>query len=147
MVGVIIVAHSFIGKELIATAEYVVGKMEGIASVSIDCQMSALEARKIISEAIKKVDQGEGVLILTDLFGGSPSNIAFSFLNREKVEVITGVNLPMILTFWNKRKDMGVMELAKTLQLSGRRNIVVARNLMEAKGVFGRIPTKDRRLS
>ncbi len=84
---------------------------------------------------------------MTDLFGGSPSNIAFSFLNREKVEVITGVNLPMILTFWNKRKDMGLMELAKTLQLSGRRNIVVARNLMEAKGIFGRIPKRDRQLS
>jgi PTS system mannose-specific IIA component len=147
MVGVVIVAHSFIGKELIATAEYVVGKMDGIVAVSIDCKMDALEARKVISEAIKKVDQGEGVLILTDLFGGSPSNIAFSFLNREKVEVITGINLPMILTFWNKRKDMGLMELAKTLQLSGRRNIVVARNLMEAKGVFGRIPKRDRRLS
>ena len=147
MVGVVIVAHSFIGKELIATAEYVVGKMEDIYAVSIDCQMSALEARKIISEAIKKVDQGEGVLILTDLFGGSPSNIAFSFLNREKVEVITGVNFPMILTFWNKRKDMGLMELAKTLQLSGRRNIVVARNLMEVKGVFRKIPQRDRQLS
>lgn len=147
MVGVVIVAHSFIGKELIATAEYVVGKMEDISAVSIDCQMSALEARKIISETIKKVDQGEGVLILTDLFGGSPSNIAFSFLNREKVEVITGVNLPMILTFWNKRKDMGLMELAKTLQLSGRRNIVVARNLMEAKGFFRKIPQRDRQLS
>jgi len=140
MVGAVIVAHSFIGKELIATAEYIVGKMEGIASVSIDCQMSALEARKIISEAIKKIDQGEGVLILTDLFGGSPSNIAFSFLNKEKVEVITGVNLPMILTFWNKRKSMDLMELAKSLQLSGRRNIVVAKNLMEAKGVFRGIP-------
>ncbi len=140
MVGVVTIAHSFIGKELIATAEYIVGKMDGIFAVSIDCQMSALEARSIISEAIKKVDQGEGVLILTDLFGGSPSNIAFSFLSREKVEVITGVNLPMILTFWNKSKGMGLMELAKTLQLSGRRSIAVSRNLKEAKSLFGRIP-------
>lgn len=140
MVGAIIVAHSFIGKELIATAEYIVGEMEGISEVSIDCQMDALEARKIISEAIKKVDQGDGVLILTDLFGGSPSNIAFSFLNKETIEVITGVNLPMILTFWNKRKSMGLMELAKSLQLSGRRNIVVAKNLMEANSVFRGIP-------
>jgi len=147
MVGVVIVAHSFIGKELISTAEYVVGKMEGIDAVSIDCQMDALGAREIISEAIRKVDQGDGVLILTDLFGGSPSNIAFSFLNKDKIEVITGVSLPMILTFWNKRRNMGLMELAKSLQLSGRRNIVVAKNLMETRGVFREIPTRERRLS
>jgi PTS system mannose-specific IIA component len=144
MVGALIVAHSHIGKELIAAAEYIVGKMEGIVAVSIDFRMNAFEARKIISEAIKQVDQGDGVLILTDLFGGSPSNIAFSFLNRKKIEVITGINLPMILNFWSKRGNMGLMELAKSLQLSGRRNIVVAKNLMETKDVFGGTTTRDK---
>jgi PTS system mannose-specific IIA component len=147
MVGVVIVTHSFIAKELVATGEYILGKMEGIASVSIDCKMDVLGARKIISDAMKQVDQGDGVLILTDLFGGSPSNIAFSFLNQEKVEVITGVNLPMILTFWNKREGRSLMELAKSLQLSGRRNIAVAKNLMEIKVAFGKTPTKGRRIS
>ena len=139
MVGAVIVAHSFIGKELIATAEYIVGKIEGITAVSIDCETNAFEARRTISEAIKQVDQGDGILLLTDLFGGSPSNIAFSFLNKEPVEVITGVNLPMILPFWNKREDnKGLAELAKLIQLLGIRNIVMARDLTEAKGVFGR---------
>ena len=144
MVGALIVAHSHIGKELIAAAEYIVGKIEGIVAVSIDFRMNAFEARKIISEAIKQVDQGDGVLILTDLFGGSSSNIAFSFLNRKKIEVITGINLPMILNFWSKRENMGLMELSKSLKLSGRRNIVVAKNLMETKDVFRRITTRDK---
>jgi len=139
MVGALIVAHSHIGKELIATAKYLVGKMDGIVAVSIDFKMNTFEAKKIISQAIRKIDQGEGVLILTDLFGGVPSNIAFSFLlDKEKIEVITGVNLPMILTFWNKRENIDLMELAKAVQLSGRRNIVVAKNLMETKSDFGR---------
>jgi PTS system mannose-specific IIA component len=120
MVGAVIVAHSFLSKELTSAAEYIVGKMEGIVTVSIDCKMDTFEARKVISEAIEQIDQGEGALILTDVFGGSPSNIVFSFLNKGKVKVITGVNLPMILTFWNKREEMDLTELAKTLQLAGR---------------------------
>lgn len=105
MVGAVIVAHCSIGKELIKTAEYIAGEMRGIGAVALDCKMDAVEARKLISNAIKQVDQGNGVIILTDLFGGSPSNMAFSFLNKEKVEVITGVNLPMVLTYWNKRQS------------------------------------------
>ena len=148
MVGAVIIAHSFIGKELIATAEYLVGPMNGIAAVSINCKMEAFEARQIISETMKQVDQGDGVLILTDLFGGSPSNLAFSFLNKEKVEVITGMNLPMILTFWNNRESMGLRELAKTVQLSGRRSIVRAKDLLDTKGDLGRKPfTRVRQVS
>ncbi len=138
MVGAVIVTHSLIGKELIATAENIVGKIEGIISVSIDFKMNAFEARKTISEAMKKIDQGDGILILTDLFGGSPSNIAFSFLNKEKIEVTTGVNLPMILTFWNKREGGNLSELAKLVKLSGIRNIVIAANLIGWKGSLGK---------
>jgi PTS system mannose-specific IIA component len=130
MVGAVVLTQSSISRELIATAEYVVGKMEGIVALSIDGKRNALEARQFISEAIRQVDQGEGVLILTDLFGASPSNMAFSFLNREKVEVVTGVNLPMIITFWNYREDRNIMELAKLVQLSGKRNIARAKTLL-----------------
>ena len=148
MVGAVIIAHSFIGKELIATAEYIVGKIEGIIAVSIDCETNAFKTRRTILEAIKQVDQGDGILLLTDLFGGSPSNIAFSFLNKEKIEVVTGVNLPMILTFWNKREVESSMGLAKSLQLSGTRSIVRAKVLMETKDAIKRgTPSKGRRLS
>jgi len=148
MIGAVIIAHSFVGKELIATAEYIVGKIEGITAVSVDGETNAFEARKRISDAVKQVSRGDGVLLLTDLFGGSPSNIAFSFLNSEKIDVVTGVNLPMILTFWNKREDNSLSDLAKLIQLSGIRNIVIARDLLEERGAFGRrIPKSDRRLS
>jgi PTS system mannose-specific IIA component len=148
MVGAVIIAHSSMGKQLIATAEYVVGKIEGIAAVSISCGTNAFEARRTISQAMKQVDQGDGVLLLTDLFGGSPCNIAFSFLNNEKVEVVTGVNLPMILTFWNKRTNAALEELAKYVQQSGTRGIARARDLLEVKGAFGRrTRTRDKKLS
>jgi PTS system mannose-specific IIA component len=148
MVGAVIIAHSFVGKELIATAEYIVGKIEGLTAASVDCKTNAFEARKAIATAIKEVDQGNGVLLLTDLFGGSPSNIAFSFLNHEKIEVVSGVSLPMILTFWNKRENKNLEELAKLVQLSGIRNIAIARDFMEGKGALGkRIPKNNRRFS
>jgi PTS system mannose-specific IIA component len=148
MVGAVIIAHSFIGNELITTAEYIVGKIEGLIAVSIDSKTNAFEARKAIAAAIKEVDQGNGVLLLTDLFGGSPSNIAFSFLNHQRIEVVSGVNLPMILTFWNKREGRNLEELAKLVHLSGIRNIVVARDLAGGKGALGKRNLKGgRRLS
>jgi len=131
MVGTVVLTHSFVARELIATAEYLLGKMAGIVAVSLDGKSNAIQARKIISEAIQSVDEGEGVLILTDLFGGSPSNLAFSFLDQAKIEVITGVNLSMVLTFWNYRKGRDLVELSACVKLSGRRNILVARSLKE----------------
>lgn len=112
--------------------------MEGIVAISLDGKSDAIKARKIISEAIQSVDEGEGVLILTDLFGGSPSNLAFSFLDQGKIEVITGLNLPMVLTFWNYRKGRDLAELAACVKLSGKRNILVARYLKEEGIVFPR---------
>jgi PTS system mannose-specific IIA component len=148
MVGAVIIAHSFIGNELIAAAEYLVGNIEGMTAVSVQFERNTFEARKTISEAIRQVDQGEGVLLMTDLFGGSPSNISFSFLNNEMVEVVTGVNLPMILTFWNKRANSTLQEIAKHVHLSGMRGIARARDLLEGKGALGkRIFKSDRRLS
>jgi len=135
MVGAVVLTHSFVGRELIATAEYLLDKIEGIVAVSLDGKSDAIQARKIISEAIQSVDEGEGVLILTDLFGGFPSNLAFSFLDQEKIEVITDVNLSMVLTFWNYRKGRDLVELATCVKLSGRRNILVARCLKE-EGLF-----------
>ncbi len=138
MVGAVIVTHSRIGERLIETAEFMVGRMDGIIAVSVDLETNVFEARRRIAEAVKQVDRGDGVLILTDLFGGSPSNIALSFLNPEGIDVITGVNLPMIITFRNKREGRSLLELAKSIQLSGVRSIARARDLMQKKGAFER---------
>jgi mannose PTS system EIIA component len=138
MIGAVIVTHSRIGERLIEAVEFLVGKMEGIIAVSVDLETNVFEARRRIAEAVKQVDQGDGVLILTDLFGGSPSNIALSFLNPQRIDVITGVNLPMVITFRNKREGSSLLELAKSIQLSGVRSIARARDLMETKGAFER---------
>jgi PTS system mannose-specific IIA component len=138
MVGAVVLTHSCVGRELIVTAEYLLGKMDGIVAISLDGKSDAVQARKILTEAIQSVDEGEGVLILTDLFRGSPSNLAFSFLDPTKIEVITGVNLPMVLTFWHYRNGRDLVELAACLKLSGRRNILVARTLKKEGIVFPR---------
>jgi len=133
VIGAIIITHALVGKELIAAAEYLVGKIEGIEAISVDSQPNAFETRKTIITAMEKVDQREGILLLTDFSEGSTANIAFSLLVQEKVEVITGVNLPMLLTFWNKRETHTLREVAKAVQLSGLRSINRAKTLMEIK--------------
>jgi PTS system mannose-specific IIA component len=143
MIGAVIITHSGIGRELITTAEHLVGEIDGIVAVTVHSEMNAFEARKAISQAIKQVDQGDGVLLLTDLLGGFPCNIAFSFLNNDKVDVLTGVNLPMILTFWSKRPNSALPETAKTIQRSGMRSISRARGLLETKGDRRRFIPKE----
>jgi PTS system mannose-specific IIA component len=138
MVGAVVLTHSCVGRELIATAEYLLGKMNGIVAVCLDGESDAIQARKVISEAIQSVDKGKGVLILTDLFGGLPSNLAFSFLDQASIEMITGVNLSMVLTFWNYREGRDLVELATCVKLSGRRNILVARTLKDREIVSGK---------
>jgi len=134
MVGSVLVTHAFIGRELIATVEYLLGNVDGIAAVSIDADVDVFKARMKIWQAIKEVEQGDGVLIMTDLFGGTPSNLALSFLVNPNVEVITGVNLPMTLTFCTSRSEIGLGELAKAVRLSGTRSVARAKDLMEPSG-------------
>ena len=134
MVGAVLVTHAFIGRELIATVGYLLGNVDGIVAVSIDANVDVFKARTRIWEAMKQVEQGDGVLIMTDLFGGTPSNLALSFLVNPNVEVITGVNLPMILTFCTRRSGVGLRELAKAVLLSGTRSIARAKDLMEPSG-------------
>ena len=146
VIGAIIITHALVGKELIAAAEYLVGKIRGIEAVSMDRQLNAFETRKTIIRAMEKVDQGDGILLLTDHAEGSAANIALSFLIQEKVEVITGVNLPMVLTFWNKRETYTLREVAKAVQLSGLRSINQAKALMEIKSDRGRATARVRKL-
>ena len=131
MIGAIIITHASVGKELIAAAEYLVGRMEGIEAVSIEREANSFEARKLITRTMQKVDQGGGLILLTDHSEGSVAHITCSFWVQEKVEVITGVNLPMILTFWNKRASHTLREVVKAIQLSGQRSINRARVLLD----------------
>jgi PTS system mannose-specific IIA component len=129
MVGVLIVTHGNLGKELILAAEMIKGPLDGILSVSVDAPENVESIRKDITAALKKVDTGDGVMILTDLFGGTPSNISLSFLKEGKVEVVTGVNLPMLLKL-DLRKQKTLAEFSFLIKDYGRKNIYLASELL-----------------
>jgi len=133
MIGVLITTHGSLGSELIKAAELIRGSLKGIIHVSVDQTKGVEDLKKEISTAIKKLDQGRGVLILTDLFGGTPSNISLSFLKEGKVEVITGVNLPMLLKLPDIREDMSLKEFAQYIKEYGIKNISLAREILNKK--------------
>ncbi|MGB9628553.1 MAG: PTS sugar transporter subunit IIA [Thermodesulfobacteriota bacterium] len=134
MVGVIVVTHCNLGKELIAAAELVVGEeLKQFQSVSIDPKESFEQIREKIIEAIRKVDGGQGVLILTDMYGGTPSNISLSFLEEKKIDVITGVNLPMLLKLATYQNDMDLEQLAAYITDYGQKNINLASEVLKKR--------------
>ena len=133
MIGVLITTHGNVGNELIRAAELIKGHLKRVTHISIDHSKSAEEQKKEIGLAIKKLDQGQGVLILTDLFGGTPSNLSLSFLKAGRVEVVTGVNLPMLLKLRDMKEDMGLAEFAKFIQDYGKNNISLASELLNIK--------------
>ncbi len=130
MFGVVIITHENLGKKLLSTAETIVGKLENVVPVSFDSPQKPESTRKQIEEAIKKVDKGKGIILLTDLFGGTPSNIAISFLNHENIEVVSGVNLPMVIKIPFLKKLDNVHETARMLKQYGHESISVASHLL-----------------
>ena len=133
MIGVLITTHGNLGNELIKAAELIRGSIKGIIHVSIDQTKGVEELKKEISTAIKKLDQGQGVLILTDLFGGTPSNLSLSFLKGGRVEVITGVNLPMLLKLPDIREGMSLKDFAQQVKDYGIKNISLASEILSKK--------------
>ena len=131
MIGLLIVTHCDLGKEFINAAEFIVGSMESVDTVSITQVSDSDEIRKKIEAKISALDSGQGVLILTDMFGGTPSNISLSFLQEEMVEVLTGVNLPMIIAIAQTRSDLKLYELAERAQEAGKMSISLAGKLLE----------------
>lgn len=132
MIGIVVVTHSGLGEALIEAAESIMeGPLGGATSVSVDLKQSAEEMRKKINSGIKTVDKGKGVLILTDMFGGTPSNLSLSFLEEGRIEVLTGVNLPLVIRAAKMRKDKDLNELAESLLSYGRRSISLASGVLK----------------
>ena len=132
MIGIVIVTHSQLGDALIDATEFILGKRpEGMISVSIDLNENAAVLRKKISEGIKKVSGEKGVLILTDMFGGTPSNLSYSFLEEGRIEVLSGVNLPIVIKAAQAREKMGLGELAATLEVFGKKSISLASGILK----------------
>ncbi len=134
MPGLLVVTHGHVAEELVKTTKTIVGPMDELEAVSIGWNDDVTEARERILEAIKRVGRGEGVLVLTDMFGGTPTNIALSLLEPGKVEVITGVNLPMLIKFTNLRDELAFTEIARRIAEQGRHAIHVASELLEGQG-------------
>ena len=132
MIGIVVVTHSGLGEALIEAAEFILeDHLEAATAVSVDLRQSAERLREKIKTGIKRVDEGEGVLILTDMFGGTPSNISLSFLEEGRIEVLTGVNLPVLIRAARMRKDKSLSELAERLQAYGRKSISLASGVLK----------------
>jgi PTS system mannose-specific IIA component len=132
MIGIVIVTHSQLGDALIEAAEFIIGKRpEALVSISIDLSESADVLRAKISKGIKSVSSEDGVLILTDMFGGTPSNLSYSFLEEGHIEVISGVNLPMLIQADNIRKKMELNKLAVKLEAFGKKSISLASSILK----------------
>lgn len=133
MIGIVIATHGLLGAELINTAELILGGIESAVSVSINAQESPESMRADIERALKTVDKGKGVLILTDMFGGTPSNLSLSFLANGRVEVLSGVNLPMLIKLIQTRTQLELTELAEMVGAYGRNSINVAGELLNRR--------------
>ena len=132
MIGIVVVTHSQLGDALIEAAEFIIGnKPEAVVSVSIDLTESAEVLRNKIAKGIKKVKSKDGVLILTDMFGGTPSNLSYSFLEEGKIEVISGVNLPILIQAANIRGKMNLSKLAVKLEKFGKKSISLASGILK----------------
>lgn len=133
MVGVVLVTHPNLGEEFMRSAEMICGKIPRVVTVSIDTRREAEELRRGVAEAIRKADEGDGVLILTDMFGGTPSNMSLAFLQENRVEVLTGLNLPMMIKLANCREARPLKELARKIRDAGQKNISLASEILQKK--------------
>ena len=134
MIGVVVVTHGQLATELVNAAETIVGDLPQFTAVSIGWHDDTQDAREEIAQAIARVgEQAQGVLILTDMFGGTPANLAMTFLAGNQVEVITGVNLPMLIKIANARESSDLLAIARDLREHGRNAIWVASDLLRGE--------------
>jgi PTS system mannose-specific IIA component len=132
MIGALVVTHGHLGHELVAAAEMIVGDISHIRAVSIGWHDDVNDAHNDIERRIAEVDSGKGVLILTDMFGGTPSNIALAFHEPGKVDVVTGVNLPMIIKIAGQKEGDTLDSLARIVKDKGRSSIAMASDFLGA---------------
>src|SRR3978361_1998059 len=133
MIGLVLVTHGRLADEFKAALEHVMGPQKQIESVTIGADDVAGRGRSDSSEAVKRVDSGDGVAILTDMFGGTPSNLAISCMSRPKVEVIAGINLPMLVKLAKVREGCPLAEAIAMAQEAGRKYVTIASRVLAGK--------------
>ena len=132
MIGIVIATHSQLGAALIEASTFILGNApEATVSVSIDLKQSAERLRKDISQAIDRVNHDKGVLLLTDMFGGTPSNLAYSFMEEGRIEVLSGVNLPVVVRALTFRGRMDLTALAQEVETYGKKSICLASGILK----------------
>ena len=125
MIGILVVTHGKLAAELVAVAKMIVGALDNVEAISIGWNDDVAQAREAIRGAIKQLDTGQGVLILTDMFGGTPTNLSLTFLEKGRTEIVTGVNLPMLIKLAGV-KEGSLAEIAQRLRQQGQKSIYVA---------------------
>lgn len=133
MIGMVLVAHGHLATEFRAALEHVVGPQKQIASVSIGPEDDMEQRRQDIIDAVKAVDSGRGVVVLTDMFGGTPSNLAISVMNGGRIEVIAGINLPMLIKLASVRDTSNLEQAVAQAQEAGRKYIYIASRVLGGK--------------
>ena len=132
MIGIVLVTHGNLATEFRVAMQHVVGRQEGIATICIGPNDDMEMRRREIGEAVAEVDTGKGTIILTDLFGGTPSNLAISLLEKGTIEVIAGVNLPMLIRLDSARRNLPIAEAITAARDAGRKYISVASELLDS---------------
>jgi PTS system mannose-specific IIA component len=133
MVGVLIVSHGKLAEALISSVQSLTGNLQKMMGVSIWPTERKEEVKERIRKKVAEVDDGDGVVILTDILGGTPTNLSLSFSRDKKVEVVTGVNMPMLLTLSSCRKGKSLREIGALVKKSGRRSIISAKDVLGRK--------------
>jgi len=133
VIGGIIVSHGKLGEELLNALTIILGEAPNIEAISIGWYDDVEESRRKINQSLKRVDQKSGVVIFTDMFGGTPSNLSFTFQKDGQVEIITGVNLPMLIKFVSLQRSNALKDVAKKVVEQGKKNIHLASVLLGAK--------------
>jgi len=133
MIGGVIVCHGRMAEELLNALTIILGEAPNIGAISIGWYDDIEDSRKKIATSIKRVDQKNGVVIFTDMFGGTPSNLSFTFFKEGKVEIVTGVNLPMLIKFISLQRSNAVKDVARKVAEQGKKNIHLVSALLNSK--------------
>lgn len=132
MIGLVVATHGNLGSELLASAQLIIGPVRNAQPVSINQDNSMEDIRVAIGAAVKAVNSdNDGVIIITDMFGGTPANVSMTFLEPQTVEILTGANLPMLLKFFNSQESLGLDELAGILKSYGQQSIALASEYLQ----------------
>ncbi len=133
MIGIVVVSHSNIGCEMVQATTRIIPEATHMKGVAVESNDPPESIRQQIADAVSNVDQGNGVLILTDMFGGTPSNICMTFLEPRRIEVVSGFNMPMLIKLANLKADANLMDTVHFIQKYGQRNIVIASEVLAGK--------------